>query len=73
MVDILHDTRPARAAAGMLITFASQLVLVESDMHDLCSCATPVVLELGGEAVEKPPRSCRRRSLLDPRTSRPRY
>jgi hypothetical protein len=45
-------------------------VLVESDVRDLCFCATPVVPELGGgEGCEKPPRSGRRRSLLDPCTS----
>jgi hypothetical protein len=34
-------------------------------MHDLCACATPVVPELGGKGMRKPPRSGRRRSLLD--------
>jgi hypothetical protein len=62
----LHDPRPAPAAAGTLISDASQLVLVEADLPDLGSCATPVVPELGGKACENPPRSGRRRSRLDP-------
>jgi hypothetical protein len=39
----LHDTRPARAAAGTLISEASQLDMVEANLPDLGSCATPVV------------------------------
>jgi hypothetical protein len=45
----LHDTRPAPAAAGSLISKAAQLELVEANLHDLGSCATPVVPELGGK------------------------
>jgi hypothetical protein len=48
-VACLHDTRPALAAAGTLISEANQLELVEANMPDLGSCATPVVPELGGE------------------------
>jgi hypothetical protein len=45
----LHDTRPAPAAAGLLSSKAIQLELVESNVPDLGSCATPVVPELGGK------------------------
>jgi hypothetical protein len=45
----LHDTRPAQAAAGSLIGKAVQLELVEADLPDLGSYATPVVPELGGK------------------------
>jgi hypothetical protein len=45
----LHDTRPAPADAGSLISKAIQLELVESNLLDLGSYATPVVPELGGE------------------------
>jgi hypothetical protein len=47
----LHDTRPAPAAAGSLISKAVQLELVESNLPDLGSCATPVVPELGGKGM----------------------
>jgi hypothetical protein len=43
----LHDTRPAPAAAGSLISKAAQLELVEANLPDLGSYATPVVPELG--------------------------
>jgi hypothetical protein len=43
----LHDTRPAPAAAGSLINEAGQLELVEANLPNLGSCATPVVPELG--------------------------
>jgi hypothetical protein len=45
----LHDTRPAPALAGSLISKVVQLELVESNLPDLGSCATPVVPELGGK------------------------
>jgi hypothetical protein len=45
----LHDTRPAPAAAGSLISKAAQLELVEANLPDLGSCATPVVPDLGGK------------------------
>jgi hypothetical protein len=45
----LHDTRPAPAVAGSLISKAVQLELVEANLPDLGSCATPVVPELGGK------------------------
>jgi hypothetical protein len=45
----LHDTRPAPAATGSLISKALQLELVESNMLDLGSCATPVVPKPGGK------------------------
>jgi hypothetical protein len=45
----LHDTRPAPAAAGSLIGKAVQLELVESNLPDLGSCATPVVPETWGK------------------------
>jgi hypothetical protein len=44
----LHDTRPPPADAGSLINKGGHLELVETDMPDLGSCATPVVPELGG-------------------------
>ena len=69
-VAILHDTRPAPAAAGLPISKAGQLELVESNMPDLGSRATPVVPEVGGKAGGKPPSrtssSDSSRSLLDP-------
>jgi hypothetical protein len=43
----LHDTRPAPATAGSLINKARQHELVESNLPDLGSCATPVVPEVG--------------------------
>jgi hypothetical protein len=52
----LHDTRPAPAAAGLLISEAGELGLVEANVHDLRYRATPVVPELGGKACEIPPR-----------------
>jgi hypothetical protein len=55
-VAIRHNTRFAPAAAGTLIIQAGQHVLVESDLHDLCSCATLAMPELEGEARESPPR-----------------
>jgi hypothetical protein len=60
-----HDTRHAPAAAGTLISEAGQLELVEANLPDLGSCATPVVPELVGQEGKKPPRSGRRRSRLD--------
>jgi hypothetical protein len=45
----LHDTRHAPAAAGTLISEDGQLELVEANLLDLGSCATPVVPELGGK------------------------
>jgi hypothetical protein len=47
----LHDTRPAPAAAGTLISEAGQLELVEANLHDLGYLATPVVPELGGKDI----------------------
>jgi hypothetical protein len=47
----LHDTRPALAAAGTLISKDGQLELVEASLPDLSSCATPVVPELGGKGT----------------------
>jgi hypothetical protein len=47
----LHDTRHAPAAAGMLPSKADQLELVEADLRDFGSCATPVVPELGGKGI----------------------
>jgi hypothetical protein len=47
----LHDTRHAPAAAGILPSKACQLVLVEADLPDLGSCATPVVPELGRKGM----------------------
>jgi hypothetical protein len=41
----LHDTRPAPADAGSLISKAVQLELVEANLPDLGPCATPVVPE----------------------------
>jgi hypothetical protein len=67
----LHDARHVPAAAGTLISEAGQLELVEANLHGLGSCATPVVPELGEKACEKPPRSGRRRSRLDPCSSPP--
>jgi hypothetical protein len=67
----LHDTRPAPAAAGMLISEAGQLELVEANVHNLGYRATLVVPEVGGKAYEKPPRSGLRRSRLDPCSSPP--
>jgi hypothetical protein len=68
----LYDTRPAPVAAGTLIgdaDDAGHLELVEADLPNLCSCATPVLPELGGKAGEKPPRSGHRWSRLDTCTS----
>jgi hypothetical protein len=45
----LHDTRPALAAAGSLISKVVHLKLVEANLPYLGSCATPVVPELGGK------------------------
>jgi hypothetical protein len=67
----LHDTRPAPAAAGMLISEGGQRELVEANVPDLGYRATPVLPELGGKACEKPPRSDLRWSRLDPRSSPP--
>jgi hypothetical protein len=47
----LHDTRHAPAAAGSLISKTFQLELVESNLPDLGSCATPVVPEPGGKGM----------------------
>ena len=69
-VAILHDTRPAPAAAGLPISKAGQHELVESNMPDLGFCATPVVPEVGGKAGEKTPSlrssSDSSRSVLNP-------
>jgi hypothetical protein len=54
-VAILHDTRPAPAAAASLISKAGQHKLVELNLPDLGSCATPVKPEVGGKAIENPP------------------
>jgi hypothetical protein len=66
----LHDTRPAPATAGSLISKAGQRELVESYMPDLGSCATPVVPEIGGKSGEIPPSlrssSVPSRSVLNP-------
>jgi hypothetical protein len=48
-VACLHDTRPAPTDAGTLIREAGQHDLVEADLPNLGSCATPVVPELGGK------------------------
>jgi hypothetical protein len=48
-VSLVHDTRPAPAVAGLLISKDGLLELVEANLPDLSSCATPVVPELGGE------------------------
>jgi hypothetical protein len=45
----LHDTRPAPAAAGSQMSKVVQLELVETNLPDLGSCATPVVPELRGK------------------------
>jgi hypothetical protein len=55
----------------MLISEAGQRELFEANVSDLGYLATPVVPELGGKACEKPPRSDRRRSRLDPCSSPP--
>jgi hypothetical protein len=47
----LHDMRSAPAAAGSLISEAGQIEMVEANLHDLGSCATPVVPELGGKGM----------------------
>jgi hypothetical protein len=47
----LHDTRPTPAEAGSLISKAVQLELVESNLPDLGSCATPVVPEPWGKGM----------------------
>jgi hypothetical protein len=67
----LHDTWPAPAHAGMLISAAGQLELVEANVPNLGYRATPAVPEQGGKACEKPPRSDLRRSRLDPCSSPP--
>jgi hypothetical protein len=67
----LHDTRHAPADAGMLISEAGQLEMVEANLPDLGYRATPIVPELGGKACEKPPRSDLSRSRLDPCSSPP--
>jgi hypothetical protein len=51
----LPDTRPAPAAAGSLISKVVQLELVESNLPDLGSCATPDVPEPRGERQVKNP------------------
>jgi hypothetical protein len=55
----------------MLISKVGQREMVEANVPDLGSRATPVVPELGGKACEKPPRSGLRRSRLDPCSSSP--
>jgi hypothetical protein len=45
----LHDTRPAPAAAGSLISKDVPLELVEANLPSLGSRATPVVPELRGK------------------------
>jgi hypothetical protein len=67
----LHDTRHARAAAGMMISEARQRELVEANVPDLGYRTTPVLLELGGKTCENPPRSDLRWSRLDPCSSPP--
>jgi hypothetical protein len=47
----LHDTRPSPAAAGMLISEASQRELVEANVPDHGYRATPVLPELGGKGM----------------------
>jgi hypothetical protein len=47
----LHDTRPAPAATGTLISEDGHLELVEANLLDLGSCATPVVPELRGKGI----------------------
>jgi hypothetical protein len=54
-VAILHDTRYAPPAAGSLISKAGQHELVEANLPNLGSCATPVVPELGGKGRRKTP------------------
>jgi hypothetical protein len=55
----------------MLFSEAGQLELVEANVLDLGSYATPVVPELGGKAREKTSRSDPRRPRLDPCSSPP--
>jgi hypothetical protein len=47
----LHDTRHALAVAGTFISEVGQLELVEVNLPDLGSCATPVVPELRGKGM----------------------
>jgi hypothetical protein len=49
----------------VLIILARQRVWVESSLPDLGSSANPVVPELGGNGMRKPPRSGRRRPRRD--------
>jgi hypothetical protein len=65
VASILYDTRPAPIAAGMLISEACPLELVEANVLDLGYRATPVAPGLGGKACEEPPHSDLRRSRLD--------
>jgi hypothetical protein len=51
IVASLHDTRPAPAVVGTMSSEAGQLELVEANLLDLGSCATPVVPELGGKGM----------------------
>jgi hypothetical protein len=53
----LHDARPAPADRGAVIILAGRHVLVESGLHDLGSCATSVVPEMGGGRRAKIPLS----------------
>jgi hypothetical protein len=48
-MSLISTIRAAPAAAGSLICKAVQLELVEANLPDLGSCATPVVPELGGK------------------------
>jgi hypothetical protein len=67
----LHDTRHAPAAAGMLISEDGKCELVEANVPDLGHRATPALPERGKKACEKPPRSDRRRSRLEPCSTPP--
>jgi hypothetical protein len=58
-VAVLHDRRPAVAAAGALINQGGKLVLGDLGLTYLCSCRTPVLPELRGKVGEKTPRSGR--------------
>jgi hypothetical protein len=49
----LHDTRPAPAAAGMMISEAGQRELVEAHVPDLGYRATPVLPERGERQERK--------------------
>jgi hypothetical protein len=63
----LHYAQPAPTATRALNILTHQLALASTGLLDLCSCATPVLPELGGKAGENPPRIGRRRPRPDPR------